>query len=59
MSGLASKPRYGFSQFGLKISGNGFLGLTSKPRVTVSWFQPQNRQIRFGDLVLKITATVF
>jgi hypothetical protein len=26
--------------------------------VTVSWFGPQNRQLRFGDLGLKITVTV-
>jgi hypothetical protein len=33
-------------------------GLTSKPAVTVSRFDPQNRRLRFGDLGLKITTTV-
>jgi hypothetical protein len=33
-------------------------GLASKPVVTVFQFGPQNRQLRFGDLGLKITATV-
>jgi hypothetical protein len=47
-----------------------FLGLTSKPRSTVSpalaskpvlwvsWFEPQNRQLQCDDLCLKITAIV-
>jgi hypothetical protein len=48
-----------FFQFGLKISG-GFLGCASKPR----WWRvfrlgSQNRQLRFSNLGLKITATVF
>jgi hypothetical protein len=46
--GLASKPA-------VTVSG----GLTSKPAVTVSRFGPQNRQLRFSDLGLKITTTVF
>jgi hypothetical protein len=33
-------------------------GLVSKPVARVSWFWPQNRQLWFGDLYLKITATV-
>jgi hypothetical protein len=37
----------------------GLLGCTSKPRSTVFQFGPQNRQLRFGDLGLKITVTVF
>jgi hypothetical protein len=46
-SGLASKTSGdGFSQFGLKTG------------VWVSWFGPQNRQLRFGDLGLKITVAV-
>jgi hypothetical protein len=36
----------------------GFLGLASKPRSTISQFGPQNRQLRFSDLGLKITVTV-
>jgi hypothetical protein len=36
----------------------GFLGLTSNPRSSVSQFEPQNWQLRFGDLCLKITVTV-
>jgi hypothetical protein len=46
--GLASKPT-------VTVSG----GLTSKPAVTVSRFGPQNQQLRFSDLGLKITTTVF
>jgi hypothetical protein len=48
----------GFSQFSLKTGGDGFLGLASKLMVTVSWFWPQNWQLRFGDLGLKITTIV-
>jgi hypothetical protein len=48
----------GFSRFGFKTCGDGFPGLASKPRVIVSQFGHQNRQLRFGDLGLKITATV-
>jgi hypothetical protein len=56
--------------FGLKTIGTVFSGLASKPVAMVSpslalklvarvfRFEPQNRQLRFGDLVLKITATV-
>jgi hypothetical protein len=33
-------------------------GLASKPLGRVSQFGPQNWQLRFGDLSLKITATV-
>jgi hypothetical protein len=33
-------------------------GLTSKPVGQVSRFVPQNWQLRFGDLGVKITATV-
>jgi hypothetical protein len=35
-----------------------FSGLASKPVAHISQFGPQNRQLRFGDLGLKITATV-
>jgi hypothetical protein len=35
-----------------------FLGLTSKPRSTVFRFGPQNRQLWFGNLGLKITVTI-
>jgi hypothetical protein len=35
-----------------------FLGLASKPWLSISQFGPQNRQLRFGDLELKITVTV-
>jgi hypothetical protein len=37
---------------------HGFLGLASKPRLTVFWFGPQNRQLRFGDLGHKITVMI-
>jgi hypothetical protein len=33
-------------------------GLASKPMAEVSRFEPQNRQLRFDDLGLKITAVV-
>jgi hypothetical protein len=46
-SGLASKPVAMVSP-----------GLTSKSVAQVSQFGPQNRQLRFSDLGLKITATV-
>jgi phage-related baseplate assembly protein len=35
-----------------------FLILASKQRSMVSWFEPQNRQLRFDDLEHKITATI-
>jgi hypothetical protein len=56
--------------FGLKTTGMVFSGLASKPVETVSpgltsklmarvfRFGSQNRQLRFGDLSLKITAMV-
>jgi hypothetical protein len=46
-SGLASKPVEMVSP-----------GLASKPVARVFWFGPQNWQLRFGDLGLKITVTV-
>jgi hypothetical protein len=49
----------GFSRFGLKTGGYGSCGLTSKPLARVFLFVPQNRQMRFGDLGHKITATFF
>jgi hypothetical protein len=45
--GLASKP-----------VATVFSGLASKPVARVSWFGPQNRQLRFGELCFKITAVV-
>jgi hypothetical protein len=47
-NGLASKPAATISDC-----------LASKPVATVSRFGPQNRLLRFGDLGLKITATVW
>jgi hypothetical protein len=56
--------------FDLKTIGTVFSGFASKPMVMispslvlklvaqVSCFGPQNQQLRFGDLDLKITATV-
>jgi hypothetical protein len=46
-SGLASKPVATVS-----------LGLASKPVTHVSQFGPQNRQLGFDDLVLKITTMI-
>jgi hypothetical protein len=60
----------GFFRFGLKICGDGFSGLTSKPVATDSWLSLKTKvvegfpvwasklQLRFGDLSLKITATI-
>jgi hypothetical protein len=68
----ALKPRATVCQwFGLKTSGPNFLvepenqgqqfvnGLATKPLGRGSQFGPQNRQLRFGDLGLKITAIIF
>jgi hypothetical protein len=35
-----------------------FSGLASKPVARVSWFEPQNWQLWFSDLGLKIIVTV-
>jgi hypothetical protein len=60
----------GFFRFGLKICGDGFSGLASKPVATDSWLSLKTKvvegfpvwasklQLRFGDLSLKITATI-
>jgi hypothetical protein len=48
----------GFLRFDLKTGGNGFSGLALKPVARVFRFRPQNRQLRFGDLDLKIITTV-
>jgi hypothetical protein len=48
----------GFSRFGLKFGGYGSCGLASNPLTWVSWFGPQDEQLRFGDLTHKITVTV-
>jgi hypothetical protein len=59
-----------FQWFGLKTTGTVFFGLasklvamvfsglTSKPVAQVSRFRPQNQQLWFSDLGLKITTTV-
>jgi hypothetical protein len=59
-----------FPGLGLKINSSGLMIWVSKSplwvswlslktkRAVVSWFGPQNRQLRFGDLVFKITASV-
>jgi hypothetical protein len=49
---------HNFLRFGLKIGGDSFLGSTSKSRVTVFRFGPQNWQLRFSDWDIKITVTV-
>jgi hypothetical protein len=48
----------GFSWLDLKTGGYSSYCWTSKPLAQVSWFGPQNRQLRFGDLAHKITMTV-
>jgi hypothetical protein len=59
-SGLASKPAATvFSSLASKLVAMISPGLASKPRWWwVSRFGSQNRQLWFGDLDLKITATV-
>jgi hypothetical protein len=47
-----------FSGLTSKLVATVFSGLASKPVARVSRFGLQNRQLRFGDLGLKITATV-
>jgi hypothetical protein len=42
----------------LKLVATVFFGLVSKPVARVFQFGPQNRQIWFGDLGIKITVTV-
>jgi hypothetical protein len=57
--GLASKPAATVSSgLASKSAVTVSAGLASKPAITVSRFEPQNRRLRFGDLVLKITVTV-
>jgi hypothetical protein len=59
VSGLASKPVLTvFSGLASKPVGMVSPSLTSKPVARVSRFGPQNQQLRFDDLCLKITATV-
>jgi hypothetical protein len=48
----------GFSCFGLKTGGYDSSSLASKPLARVSWFGPQNRQLRFGDLAHKLNVMV-
>jgi hypothetical protein len=47
-----------FSSLASKLVATVSPGLTSKPVARVSRLEPQNRQLRFGDLGLKITAIV-
>jgi hypothetical protein len=48
-----------FSSLSSKLVAMIFCGLASKPVAQIFWFGPQNQQLRFGDLRLKITVTVF
>jgi hypothetical protein len=58
-SGLASKPVVTvFSGLASKLVATVSLSLASKPVAHVSQFGPQNRQLWFDDLGLKITTTV-
>jgi hypothetical protein len=60
VSGLASKlVMMIFSSLASKLVATVSPGLASKPVARVSWFGPQNRQLRFGDLSHKITTTIF
>jgi hypothetical protein len=68
--GFLVEPQNQGQWFGNKTTGMVFSCLASKPLVTVSLglasklmaqvfrFEPQNQQLQFGDLGLKITATV-
>jgi hypothetical protein len=57
--GSASKPRSAvYEWFDIKITWTVFSSFTSKPMARVFRFGPQNRQLQFGDLGLKITATI-
>jgi hypothetical protein len=47
-----------FSDLASKPVATVFFGLASKPVTRVSWVGPQNQQLWFGDLGLKITAMV-
>jgi hypothetical protein len=59
-SGLASKSvAMVFSSLVSKPVVMVYPSLASKPVARVSRFGPQNQQLRFGDLGLKITAMVF
>jgi hypothetical protein len=49
----------GFFQFGFKINGYGSCGLASKSLSQVFQFEPQNRQLRFGNLAHKMIVMVF
>jgi hypothetical protein len=59
-SSLASKPTTTVSDgLALKPAVTVSSGMASKPVVTVSGFLPQNQQLWFDDLDIKITATIF
>jgi hypothetical protein len=56
---LASKPVVMvFFSLTLKPVATIYLGLASKPVAQVFLFDPQNWQLRFGDLSLKITVMI-
>jgi hypothetical protein len=55
--GLKTTPTV-FSDLALKPVMTIFYGLASKLVARVSQFEPQKRQLRFGDLGLKITVIV-
>jgi hypothetical protein len=58
-AGLASKPATTVSNgLASKLAAMVSAGLASKPVVSVSPFDSQNWQLRFGDLGFKITAAV-
>jgi hypothetical protein len=60
ISGLASKPLGRFSLVWPQNRWRRFLPVWPQNRgLRVSRFGPQNRQLQFGDLNLKITATVY
>jgi hypothetical protein len=59
-SGLASKPVVMvFSGLASKPVATVSPGLSSKPVARVFRFEPQNQQVWFSDLSIKITVTVY
>jgi hypothetical protein len=57
ISSLTSKPLGRFFLFGVKIGGDGFSGLTSKPAATVSWLSLKTKVVE-GFLIWASKRTV-
>jgi hypothetical protein len=57
ISSLTSKPLGRFFLFGVKIGGDGFSGLTTKPAATVSWLSLKTKVVE-GFLIWASKPTV-